>query len=383
MREQLSPLRASLLGLFVLVAVGLATAGVFLIGQHGGLFAETFTLRASFPHISGVQEGTRVRIQGIDAGVVARIDPPRVPGEQVVLQLQLNARFRGLVRRDALAQLATQGVIGERVVELTPGTPGSPAAADGDEIAAEVPVEVSELLAEAQQAGDELRELGKKLSGSLDSLEELGGKLGTTVDRIDALTARVERGEGSVGRFVMTDEAHQAALELMQSGERLITTLDETVTAARRVWPLRDYFMNQGMSNPDDMLYRPGAQRELRRFDSADLFRRGTSVLTSAGRTRLDQAASWLLANTQSQSEIVVAAFVQDEANNTKAQKLSQEQATAVRDYLVDEHGVNKLGIFSRRDVLPAGFGNLQPDGQADGLPSRRVEVILFTPAAK
>ena len=53
--------------------------------------------------ISGIEAGHRVRIQGIEAGVVEKVVPPQEPGGPVELVLRLDERLRGLVRTDAVA----------------------------------------------------------------------------------------------------------------------------------------------------------------------------------------------------------------------------------------------------------------------------------------
>lgn len=352
MRDTLPSSRYALLGMFVTGGLLAAVIGVFSIGRHGGLFASSFTLKAAFPSIGGVQEGTRIRVQGIDAGVVTRIGLPETPGAPVVLDLQLNTQFQGLIRQDAVAELATQGMIGARVVEIWPGTAASPAAENGETIQAEAPMELSELLAQAQQ----------------------------TIARLDRIASQVEQGKGSAGRFVMTEDAHKAAIEMMTSVDHLMTSLDETAIAARRSWFLKDYFINQGMAQPDDLLFRPGQKRETRPFRTADLFKPGTSVLSDAGKARLDEIALWLNEIKPSGSEVVVAAFDQSEPQSQRAQKLTQEQAGAVRTYLVDLHSVHKLGLFSRRSVVAAGFGNAKAGDEDAKTPPQRVEIVLYVP---
>lgn len=368
MTDNLSPGKASLLGLFVVVAISLATAGVFAIGHHDywGL-RPTFGLKAEFSTIGGVTEGTRVRVQGMDAGVVERIESPTVPGRAVVVHLRLDHRYRGLIREDAIATLATQGIVGNRVVEIQPGSEYAAAIEPGATLRSDPPVELNQLLAEAYSTGKEVRELGHKL--------------GNILGRLDHLTARVEEGEGSLGKFVMTNEAHQSALNLMNSGDELVDTMGETLVAMRRVWPLKDYFMKNTTNDPDHLLYRPGSRHAAESFDTDLIFEAGRSVIHDAGKQRLDQLASWVLEKATNESEIMVAAFDQLEPNATKAQKLTQEQAQAARDYLVEEHSIHRVGFFGSREVIAAGFGSNRPDDQSPGASPRRLEVIIYTPA--
>ena len=74
-----------------------------------------------FETIGGLEAGHRVRIQGIDAGVVERIIAPAEPGQPVELVLRVDERLRPLVRTDAVARIASEGLVGAKVVELTPG----------------------------------------------------------------------------------------------------------------------------------------------------------------------------------------------------------------------------------------------------------------------
>ena len=80
-----------------------------------------------------------MRVQGIDAGVVESIIPPKVPGGPVTLVFRLDARMRNLVRADALVRIASQGVVGPKVVEIVPGAPDAPRLADGQALRAETP----------------------------------------------------------------------------------------------------------------------------------------------------------------------------------------------------------------------------------------------------
>ena len=112
----------------------------------------------------------------------------------------------------------------------------------------------------------------------------------------------------------------------------------------------------------------------------------GRSVLTVAGRKRLDGIAAWFKSVKRPTSEIVIAAFTDPSAqpDPSLAQVLTQEQADAVRKYLVANHAIDSTGWFSSRKVAAVGFGSQTPRAVAGGsnAPPRRVEVILFTPQA-
>ena len=84
-------------------------------------------------------------------------------------------------------------------------------------------------------------------------------------------------------------------------------------------------------------------------------------------------------------SEVVIAAFTDDDRDQDLAEILTQEQAESVRRYLVDKHSIQSAGWFKSRKIAAVGFGTHAPptlDPTPADQPSRRVEIILFTPQA-
>ena len=131
---------------FVLAVLGLAGFGLFQVAGRHWRVQPTFRVRAEFETIAGLEAGHRVRLQGIDAGVVEQVVPPGEPGRPVELILRIDERLRPLVRTDAVARIVSEGLVGAKVVELTPGKPDAPPVAELDRIVSERPIEVADLL---------------------------------------------------------------------------------------------------------------------------------------------------------------------------------------------------------------------------------------------
>src|SRR5438874_3879922 len=121
MSRTLSPKQAILLGIVVLLGLGLASTGLFAIGKRQWLWSDTFHVRAAFKEISGVEPGTRVRVQGVEAGEVESVQAPNAPGGNVMLRLRLDSRLRPLIRQDGAVRIVSEGLIGGKVVEIDPG----------------------------------------------------------------------------------------------------------------------------------------------------------------------------------------------------------------------------------------------------------------------
>ena len=370
MRREITRGRALANAGLVVAALLMAGYGLRQMGGRAWAWQPTFHVSAGFATIGGLEVGAKVRVQGIDAGVVEAIAPPARPGGDVSLVFRVDERLRPLVRSDASVRIVPQGVIGAKVVEIVPGVADAPPLDDGAVLRAEASVEVADLLRDARAA------IVRVDAAAVAAEKGIG--------EVAAIATTIREGKGTVGRLVQDDEAYRKLLSLSAHGSKTIDDLDENLAALKQTWPLSRYFDGRGFSDRDKVLYKPGSERESRVIGSDDLFEPGRSVLTASGRSRLDGVAAWFAKAKRAKSELVIAAFTDDRGDADLAQILTQEQAEAVRAYLVAKHGVDVNGWFGSRKVAAVGFGSETPRaGVAPGQgPARRVEVILFTPQA-
>ncbi len=369
MRRDLGRWRALANAGLVLAILALAGFGVNQVASRQWRVQKTFHVRAEFASIGGVAEGNQVRIQGIDAGVVEMIAPPKLAGQPVTLGFRIDERLRPLVRSDAVARIVTEGVVGAKIVEIVPGRPEAPPLAEAGLIAAERPVELADLL--------------KKASASLERLDAVAASAQEGLGEINRIAAAIRKGEGSLGKFVQDDEAYRKLVAVSDRGEKTLNDLEDNLVALKRTWPLSRYFNDRAFFERDRVLFHPGAERDSRSLSEDDLFEPGRAALTSGGRRKLDEVADWFKKVRRPSSEVVIAAFTDDARDPDLAQALTQEQADAVRTYLVRNHKIDSTGWFSTRKVAAVGFGAETPRRVAEeskGLPPRRVEIILFTP---
>ncbi|MFO0911259.1 MAG: OmpA family protein [Isosphaeraceae bacterium] len=369
--HQIGRWRALALSGFVLIALALAGYGVVAVSSRQWRVQATFEVRSQFSNVAGIGPGDRVRLQGIDAGVVEAVEAPVAPGQPVCLVLRVDERLRNLVRSDAVATIVSEGVVGARVVELVPGKPDAAPLAAGQRIASQPPLEMSEVL--------------KRASASLARLDAVASSAETGLSEINAVAASVRRGEGSLGKLVRDDEAYDRLVALSERGQHAIDDLEENLEALKQTWPISRYFTSRAYFDRDRVLFQPGAARLARTMHEGELFEPGRAILTPNGRRRLDEVGAWFKRVKQPTSEVVIAAFTDAAGDAGLAQVLTQEQAEAVRKYLINKHGVGSSGWFSSRKVAAVGFGTEVPRGlttAADQQPPRRVEVIVFTPQA-
>ncbi|MBV71323.1 MAG: hypothetical protein CMH52_08230 [Myxococcales bacterium] len=112
--------------LLIIVALALTAAFGAALGAFD--FRETTVFRVAFSDSGALRVGAKVRIAGIEAGHVSSVefiapsDPRAVPNSFVQLGLDIDTTMSEVIRENAEFHITTRGVLGEKYVEVVPGT---------------------------------------------------------------------------------------------------------------------------------------------------------------------------------------------------------------------------------------------------------------------
>jgi outer membrane protein OmpA-like peptidoglycan-associated protein len=141
-------------GVLVVMALLFLSIGIFLIGNKDFLFSSTYRLTADFQNVDGLNNGAAVRIGGIHQGTVKEIDLPSQPDGKITVVMNLKSATRNIIKKDSRASIKTEGLLGDKYVEISFGSPKAEAVANDGTIPSETPKGVSE---QAQALSDEAR----------------------------------------------------------------------------------------------------------------------------------------------------------------------------------------------------------------------------------
>ena len=186
----------------------------------------------------------------------------------------------------------------------------------------------------------------KRTGSSLQTLDDLARTTKTGLEEINAIAGSIREGKGSLGKLVRDEAAYQSLMSLTHRGERTFSAMEDNLAALKRTWPLSRYSDSRSYFEREKVLYQPGSRRDSRSFRDEELFEPGRAILTPVGRTRLDEVGRWCEQASQPQSEVVIAAFTDDDQDVDLAEVLTQEQADSVRKYLIEKHGIDSAGWF-------------------------------------
>jgi phospholipid/cholesterol/gamma-HCH transport system substrate-binding protein len=120
-------------GLFAFLGLVGAASIIFLIGDNRSLFDRKVPYLVQFEDVQGVKPGSTVRMGGLDIGTVSSVRYPEDPTQRLIeVRLSIVRREAQRIREGSLASIAPKGLLGDKLVTISPGLPeGAPIPAGG------------------------------------------------------------------------------------------------------------------------------------------------------------------------------------------------------------------------------------------------------------
>jgi phospholipid/cholesterol/gamma-HCH transport system substrate-binding protein len=229
---------------------------IYALGARARLFEPRFTISADFTEVGGLVEGATVRLAGVQIGRVSGVSLPPEPGGKVRVDMSIARQFGDRVRQDSVARIETQGLLGDRIVEITVGTTKAPPVGPGDVIASTDPFDIGRVMSESAQVvksistlADSLRETAQTLnqSGLVEEATATVRSARKVTDQVGRIVGEVERGRGWAHALIYEEPVAlrrvnelvattQALLDRVQRGEGAagVLTSEQSTAAARR-----------------------------------------------------------------------------------------------------------------------------------------------------
>jgi phospholipid/cholesterol/gamma-HCH transport system substrate-binding protein len=205
-------------GLLIVVAFVVLGIAAVKLGQAANLFTERYELVALLPNAGGLREGGSVTVAGQLSGSVRSIEFLPADGDttqNLKVTMNVDERVRAQIRSNSRVKVRTMGLLGDKMLDISPGTVPNAILEPGDTLAVEPSLDYEQVLAQAAGAvGDmvqltaDLRSItgglvrGEGTMGQLLSNRTLYDELATTLTRTNSLLGRLEQPSGTFGRML-------------------------------------------------------------------------------------------------------------------------------------------------------------------------------------
>ena len=231
-------------GILIVVAFVIMGIAAVKLGQAANLFTERYELVALLPNASGLREGGSVTVAGQLSGIVESIEFLPADGDttqNLKVTMKVDERVREQIRSDSRAKLRTMGLLGDKTLDISPGTVPNAMLDAGDTIEVAPSLDYEQVLAQAAGAvGDmvqltaDLRSItgglvrGEGTMGQLLSNRTLYDELTETITQTNALLTRMQQRNGTFGRLLDDPALYDRMLRLTGS----LDTLTRTIASA-------------------------------------------------------------------------------------------------------------------------------------------------------
>lgn len=208
-------------GIFVTFGLVLTMLAIFLIGDTRGLWQAKVGYKTAFDDVAGLKPGAPVRMGGLDIGAVTRVGHSANSNDaRGFVSMSINRKETGRIKKDTVAHVNNKGLLGDKMIELTVGSPDAELADPSALIPSEEPSDVfasaNRVAAETAKAIEHLTPLAKQLGDP-----QLSADIKGSVADIHSILDGVVHGDGLLHRLVYD---RRAADEL----DRVLTHLDST-----------------------------------------------------------------------------------------------------------------------------------------------------------
>ena len=216
------------LGAFVLAGLIFLVLLLYMIGRNQNMFGSNFVLIAHFENVQGLKAGNNVRYGGIDVGTVKKINILNDTMMEVVMTI--DEKMKSIIHKNALTSIGTDGLVGNKVVNMVSGKQPSTAVEDGDILATKSSGDMDEMLETLGKTNNDInviagemktamqrvnnsealwglledKELPRQLNASVANIRLATLKANTMVNDLNSIVHDVKSGKGSAG-VILTD----------------------------------------------------------------------------------------------------------------------------------------------------------------------------------
>lgn len=232
-------------GIFIAIGVSLVLFGILLLGGGESIFSSSYRLKAGFEDVSGLSKGSYVRSGGISVGRVTRIDFD-ADYRRVMVTMLIKDEFRQRIKKDSKVQMLTQGMLGDKYLEISDGSADATPADKDSVLETKGPEGLAQMLkggenvinlleknlvnlkkitdsfAQDQRSDKFFKSLTEATTNLNTSLENLNkgkglGELNAAMKNLRIMTDRINNGEGTVGAL-LNDSSLYEDLKLLIGG---------------------------------------------------------------------------------------------------------------------------------------------------------------------
>ncbi|CAD5265203.1 MULTISPECIES: MlaD family protein [unclassified Imperialibacter] len=212
-------------GLFVIAGVAFLVIMLYMIGRNRNLFGSTFSVVAVVSNVSGLLPGNNVRFMGIDVGTVKSVTIAN--DTSIYVTMVIDNEVKPYIKKNAVASVGTDGLMGNKLINITSQSAYAEAVAEGDIISSEAPVETDAMLRTLNTTNQNIEKITQNLYEISERLNRSNSLWTLLSDTLIAMDFKRSVGalEKATGNAVEITRIGKELAFSLQQGDGLVSTL--------------------------------------------------------------------------------------------------------------------------------------------------------------
>lgn len=251
------------LGIFVLAGLVVIIFALYMIGRDTNMFGSNYALKVRFENVQGLTSGNNVRYAGIQVGTVKRV---KILSDTLIeVSMLIDTKMKKYIHKTDVVSMSTDGLMGNRILNITPAKDGSPLAENGDVLIAKRSISTDDMLETLDKTNRNIKDVSEELKmtflrinsssafwkllsdetlpnnlrASAVSIRHAAVNADKMIADIHLIINDVKAGKGSLGA-ILTDTAiaynlNEAVVKIQQVGDhadelaKQLTSIAETI----------------------------------------------------------------------------------------------------------------------------------------------------------
>jgi phospholipid/cholesterol/gamma-HCH transport system substrate-binding protein len=178
--------RAVIVGIFVFVGLVIFVTAIMMLGKQQKLFSKSIQVKAYFKDVNGLSVGRNILYSGVKIGTVKKISFVRT--NQILVLMNIDESSQEFIHKDVEARISSEGLMGNKIVMLSGGTPNMPVIENGDQLHVVSGLSTEEIMSTLQVNNKSLVEI---------------------TDNLKVITKGIVDGKGTLGRLLNEDTIYK------------------------------------------------------------------------------------------------------------------------------------------------------------------------------
>lgn len=194
--------RAIIVGIFIFLGLAIFIWTVLTLGSQKNTFEKSIKVKAFFQNVNGLQKGNNIWFSGVKVGTIENVT--LIGNNKVEVDMNIDEKSVPYIHKNAKAKLSSDGLIGNKIIEIYGGSSQAPEISNGDVLNNEELLSTDAMMATLSKNNDNLLAI---------------------TDNFKVISNKMANGQGSIGKLLtdetFADELNKTVITLKMASSNL------------------------------------------------------------------------------------------------------------------------------------------------------------------